>query len=204
MLNYLIPVTARGEATRRKLLNAAETEFGAKGFHSASVSSITTQAGVGQGTFYLYFRSKEEIFANLVGEIGQHLRQTIARVEIQVSDRMDIERRSLEAFLGFAQEHPGLYRIVQEAQFVDEDAFRDFYERLADGYGQALHGAAARGEILPGDAEVRAWSLLGIGHFLGMRYCLWDGRLPEPRVVDEVMQLIGHGIAPRAELQSPQ
>ena len=200
MLKELIPVTARGEATRRKLLAAAETEFGAKGFHHASVSSITGQAGVGQGTFYLYFRSKEEIFANLVREIGQNLRHTIARVERQLSDRMGIERRSLEAFLEFAQEHPGLFRIVQEAQFVDEHAFRDYYERLADGYGQALQGAAARGELLPGDAEVRAWSLLGIGHFLGMRYCLWDRRLPESHVVDEAMQLIGHGIAPRADL----
>jgi len=199
MLKELIPVTARGEATRRKLLNAAEAEFGAKGFHNASVSSITTQAGVGQGTFYLYFRSKEEIFANLVREIGQHLRQIIARVEIQLSE-LGIERRSLQAFLDFAHEHPGLYRIVQEAQFVDEVVFRDYYERLAEGYGQALQGAAARGEIAPGDAEVRAWSLLGIGHFLGMRYCLWDGRLPDPQVVDEVMQLIGHGIAPRGEM----
>lgn len=200
MLKNLTPVTPRGEATRRKLLSAAEVEFGAKGFHSASVSSITTHAGVGQGTFYLYFHSKEEIFSNLVREIGNNLRQTIAKVETQPSERLDIERRSLEAFLTFAQEHPGLFRIVQEAQFVDDQAFRDYYERLAGAYCQALTHATARGEILPGDAEVRAWSLLGIGHFLGMRYCLWNRRMPESHVVDEAMQMIHYGIAPRAEL----
>ena len=43
----LIPATARGEATRRKLINAAEDEFGSKGFHLASVSSVTQRAGVG-------------------------------------------------------------------------------------------------------------------------------------------------------------
>ena len=43
------PLTARGEATRRRILNAAEIEFGEKGFHLASVSSITTRASVGQG-----------------------------------------------------------------------------------------------------------------------------------------------------------
>jgi len=53
MLKALVPATARGEATRRKLLAAAEIEFGARGFHAASVSSITTRADVGQGTFYL-------------------------------------------------------------------------------------------------------------------------------------------------------
>ena len=51
-----------------------------------------------------------------------------------------------------------------------------------------------------GNAEVRAWSLMGIGHFLGMRYCLWNHQLPEPHVVAEVMQLIGHGLSPRVEL----
>ena len=66
----IIPATARGEATRRKLLDAAEKEFGGKGFHAASVSSITTRADVGQGTFYLYFHSKEEIFVTLVRDIG--------------------------------------------------------------------------------------------------------------------------------------
>lgn len=197
MLKQLVPVTARGEATRRKLLNAAEAEFGAKGFHNASVSSITTHAGVGQGTFYLYFRSKEEIFTNLVREIGANLRQTVSDVEIQLGEGVDVERRSLEAFLEFAQEHPGLYRIAQEAQFVDDESFRDYYERLANAYSQLLQRAAARGELLPGDAEVRAWSLLGIGHFLGMRYCLWNQRMPESQVLDEAMQLIHHGISPR-------
>ena len=51
MTSAIVPATARGEATRRKLLDSAEKEFGEKGYHAASVSSITTRADVGQGTF---------------------------------------------------------------------------------------------------------------------------------------------------------
>lgn len=191
----LVPATARGEATRRKLMSAAEEEFGAKGFHVASVSSITTRAGVGQGTFYLYFRTKEEIFVTLVRDIGRNLRKQMREAAGNTADRMEAERRGMEAFFAFAFEHPGLYRIVQESQFVDEGVFREYYERIAKGYSTDLEEAAKRGELRPGDSEVRAWVLMGAGHFLGMRHCLWSSEVPPPAVIDSLMDLVANGMA---------
>jgi len=197
MLKELVPVTARGEATRRKLLSAAEIEIGEKGFHAASVSSITTRADVGQGTFYLYFHSKDEIFVTLVRDIGRTLRKHMAVAVASSKDRLHAERLGLDAFFQFAQAHPGLYRIVQESQFVDEAVFREYYERLAQGYSEDLREAAAIGDISPGDAEARAWAIMGIGHFIGMRWCLWQRQTPSSDMVDSVMDLIANGIAPK-------
>ena len=191
------PVTARGEATRRRLLNAAETEFGTRGYHGASVSSITQRAEIAQGTFYLYFRSKEEMFLQLVKDIGHQLRAHSAQAIARATNRMEAERLGLEAFLQFASKHRGLYRIVQESQFVDPGVFRDYYEKLAEGYAAALDKAARNGEIVKGDAQTRAWSLMGIGHFLGMRWSLWHKQAPPPEVLDEVMNFIARGMAPR-------
>jgi AcrR family transcriptional regulator len=191
------PVTARGEATRRRLLNAAEQEFGAKGYHGASVSSITQRAEIAQGTFYLYFRSKEEMYVTLVNDIGHQLRAHSAQAITGAKNRIDAERLGLEAFLQFTARHRGLYRIVQESQFVDPQIFRDYYEKLAAGYAQALAGAAKDGELADGDAEVRAWAMMGIGHFLGLRWCLWQKKQPPPEVLDEVMGFITHGMGPK-------
>lgn len=193
-LQPLVPATPRGEATRRKLMAAAESEFGAKGFHIASVSSITTRAGVGQGTFYLYFRTKDEIFVTLVKEIGRSLRKHMRDAVAGAKDRLEAERHAYEAFFDFASSHPGLYRIVQESQFVDPTVYRDYYERIASGYSEDLQTAAARGEIRPGDAEVRAWALMGIGHFLGLRHCLWEGKSPSVEVIDSMMDLVANGL----------
>lgn len=193
----IVPATARGEATRRKLLDAAEIEFGDRGFHAASVSSITTRADVGQGTFYLYFHSKEEIFVTLVQDIGHALRKTMRVAVSDKKDRLAAERAGLEAFFAFAHAHPGLYRIVQECQFVDEPTFRDYYEKLASGYARDLADAAAQGQLSPGDAETRAWTLMGVGHFVGMKHCLWEGKLPSPAVVDSVMDLVRQGLQAR-------
>ena len=193
----LKPVTARGEATRRRLLNAAEQEFGTKGYHGASVSSITQRADIAQGTFYLYFDSKEEMFVTLVRDIGHQLRAQSAQAIGRATNRLEAERLGLEAFLQFTGKHRGLYRIVQESQFVDPQIFREYYEKLAEGYGAALEKAARSGELTKGDAHTRAWAMMGIAHFLGMRYCLWQKQVPPPEVVDEVMGFVAKGMAPR-------
>ncbi|MEI7026859.1 TetR/AcrR family transcriptional regulator [Paenibacillus sp. y28] len=52
--------------TRDKIMNAAQKIFAEKGLHVAKVSDIVKEAGVAQGTFYLYFKNKEELFQAIV------------------------------------------------------------------------------------------------------------------------------------------
>lgn len=189
------PVTKRGEATRGRLLDAAELEFGEKGYHAASVSSITRRAGVAQGTFYLYFPSKEEVMRELVRQMGRALRQALAMATAGATDRLEIERRGFDAFVRFALEHSNLYRIVMESQFVDEEIHRDYYRRLADGYAAGLSSAQSKGQIRAGDAETQAWALMGVAHFLGLR-AIWGGRGLEPGVMDAAFDFVRRGLEP--------
>lgn len=193
----LVPVTKRGQATRNKLLVAAEAEFGTKGFHVASVSSITGRAGVGQGTFYLYFHTKEEIFTTLVKEIGRDLRARMLAALQGQGCRIARERRAVEIFYELSIRNRASFRIVQEAQFVDEAVFREFYERLSADYANSLQQAANRGEISSGDAEVRSWALLGMSHFVGLRNYLANSAGAANGDVDALMGLVANGISAR-------
>jgi AcrR family transcriptional regulator len=66
----------RPEARRQEILAAALTVFAEKGFYAAHMREIGKRAGITQGTTYLYFKSKEEIFKSLVQEsIGPQLMQ---------------------------------------------------------------------------------------------------------------------------------
>ena len=190
----------RSAVTRRRLLDAAEKVFGEAGFHAAAISQITHTAGMAQGTFYVHFTSKEELFTQLVADISRSLRHEMTRAAAKAPDRLAAERAGLVAFFDYTQQHPGLYRIVQEAQFVDPPSYRRYYERLADGYARALAKAADAGEIAPGNAAARAWALMGVGHFLGLYHCQWQGRVPDAATLDAAMDLIAHGLhgAPRA------
>ena len=196
------PSTARGRATLRRILAAAEREFGTRGYHAASVSGITRASGVAQGTFYIYFPGKEQILAELVRHVGRQLRAAMSAGAADAPDRLAAERAGLRAFLAFLGEHPHLYRIVQEAESVDETLYREYYLDIARGYAAGLQRAAEAGELRGGegrvDYEVRAWALMGLGHFLGLRYGLWpgDGAAPDEAVIDAAMDFVAHGLAP--------
>jgi AcrR family transcriptional regulator len=130
-----------------------------------------------------------------VREIGSNLRRRMRSATVDAAGQLDAERLGLRAFLEFTHEHPGLLRIVQESQFVDEAAFREYYERLAKSYSDILRDSGRDGEAVAGDADTRAWAVMGIGHFLGMRWCLWQGRLPDEQVIDETIQLVARSLA---------
>ena len=93
-------------------------------------------------------------------------------------NRLEAERRGLRAFLEFVRANPDLYRVVAESQFVDPEVFRRYYQEFAASYRAGLLAAEARGEIRKGDAEVRAWALMGISDMVGRRFALWDGKTP--------------------------
>lgn len=191
------PKTARGKRTRDKLLHAAEIEFGDKGFHAAAISGITRRAGVALGTFYTYYASKEEIFHDLVTFMSHRTRRWIAERVSGAPDRMAAERLGIEAYIEFARQHKGIYRIITEAEFVANDAYREHYESFADAYRDNLKKAGESGDIRQGDYETWTWAIMGIAVFLGMRYTEWDDNVPAARVAEIVTDMIANGIRPR-------
>ena len=108
---------------------------------------------------------------------------------------MEVEQRGLEAFIAFSLEHKNLYRIVMESQFVDEAVYREYYRTLARAYTSGLEEAQASGQIRSGDAETQAWALMGVAHFLGLRYAIWEGTEPTPGALHTVSDLLRHGLA---------
>jgi AcrR family transcriptional regulator len=192
----LLPKTLRGQKTRAKILDAAEAEFGERGFHEASINGITARAGVALGSFYTYFPSKEALFRALVDHMGRLTRRYIAERVAAAPDRMNAERSGLEAFITFTRDHRNLYRIIMEAQFVAADAYRAYYESFAHAYRDNLVAAAERGHVREGDAEVRAWALIGMNVFLGLRYGVWSDDREPRQIAEEVVMLLQHGLAP--------
>lgn len=196
------PKTRRGRERREQLLRSAEEVFGQRGFAAASIADITRNADTALGTFYLYFAGKEAVFRDLVLEMGRLTRARVAGAIAGAHGRLEAERRGLEAFLRFVAERPSLYTIVEEARIVDPEAYRAYYSDFAEAYRSHLQEAQDRGEISPGDAEIRAWALMGMAKTLGERYALWrdEGADGAPhdlsRVADEGFALIRHGLAP--------
>jgi AcrR family transcriptional regulator len=173
-------LSARGEKTRQRLLEAAEQVFADLGYHDASIVKITEAAGVGQGTFYLYFGSKKDVFDELVRDLNRRVRHAMSEASSKGRTRLEVELLGFGGYFAFTQQHPALYRIIRQAEFVSPEMLRYHYEKLTEGYVEALREAKARGEVGDIEPEVTAWSLMATGEMLGMRYILWGGgEMPE-------------------------
>ena len=192
------PATRRGQRTRSRLLEAAEEVFGERGFERASIVDITRAAKVAQGTFYVYFESKKEIFTELVECLGKALRRRLRAAVASEADPRVQDRAAFSAFLEYVAEHRHLYRIVRQAEFVDEALYRDYYRRLADGYIQRLQPELSAGRMADIDPEALAFTMMGIFDFLGMRWALWEGTMPPQHALDDVFAFIGRGLGPQA------
>ena len=183
-------LSRKGEATRARLLEAAERVFGELGYHEASIVKITEAAHVGQGTFYNYFTSKKEIFDELVRDLNRRVRHAMKEASSKGATRLEQERLGFEAYFRFTAEHPALYRIIRQAEFVSPEMLHYHYERLSQGYVEALREAVERGEIGKVDPEVTAWALMGMGELIGLRWIVWLEEGMPREVLDEINRII--------------
>ncbi|HET7709958.1 MAG TPA: TetR/AcrR family transcriptional regulator [Sphingomicrobium sp.] len=194
------PRTARGERTRRKILDAALHEFGEHGFSDASIVGITGRAEVALGTFYTYFDSKEEVFRAVVRDLSELVRTRVAPMLEGEGDAIDRERRALGALLELIASRKQVYRIIDEAEFVDPAGYERHYSSAAERIAGRLREAAAKGEVRAEESafaeEVRAWAIMGANVFVGLRFGVWE-TADSGKVAEVVSRLLRHGLQPR-------
>ncbi len=91
------------ETRRQDILDAALAVFAEKGFSAAHIKDIARRADISQGTTYLYFTSKEEIFKSLVEEsLGprvSQLAQMAREFEGPTPDLIRLVMRAIIVFL---------------------------------------------------------------------------------------------------------
>jgi AcrR family transcriptional regulator len=191
------PRTERGRRTLRAILDAAAQEFGEKGFHDGSISGITRRAGVALGSFYTYFDSKDAVFRALVRDMSDQVRDHVAPAIREAPNQIAAERAGLLQFLHFVRDHKEIYRIIDEAEFVDPESFRAHYATTADRIAKRLAAAGERGEVKAGLSEVHAWAIMGMNVFLGLRYGVWSKDEGPEDVADVIAEMLAKGIGVR-------
>jgi hypothetical protein len=105
------------------------------------------------------------------------------------------ERAVLHDFMAFARDHKELYRIIDEAEFVDPESWRGHYENAAIRIGARLRDGAAQGELRAGLGEVEAWAIMGMNVFLGLRYGVMTDDADLVAVADAANGLLARGLA---------
>ncbi len=118
----------RREKTRVELMEAAVRVISSKGYHQTRIADIATEADVGLGTFYLHFKTKNEIFIELIEHGAAELRKNLGEAKAGVHSPAEKLKITIDVILDAAAEAPELFRIV----FGHSPAFLDLMVRVHD------------------------------------------------------------------------
>src|SRR5512138_2287930 len=211
-------VADRGADKRDRILSAAERIFARHGFFAAKVSDVAKEAGVADGTIYLYFKSKDDLLISLferrMEEVNSRLRDATADIK-SPSDQL---RTFIKTYLQLVHDEPTAVEVLtielrQSSKFMKEyenPQFADFLRLL----GGIIAAAQEKGELdrsIP--AHVAARMIFGVLDELALAWVLAKqpfgggaaGARPKKfdivRAADWVITLVTTGLEAKKESQ---
>ena len=190
----------KAEATRARIFDAAIEVVGEVGYADCSVSRITAAAEVGQGTFYNYFDSRQDLLEELLPSISHTLLEHIRQKMQSVADcPLARERARIDGFFEFLAEKPHLFKLLHEGEFHARKGFQRHIEMQSSSYLGALQYEARRGNLraeLTGDLETVTRMLMASRDYISGHYCVRDGAIVQPprHVIDTYMEFTARGL----------
>ncbi len=190
-------------------MRASASVFSHKGYRMASVSDIVEEAGIGRGTFYLYFDSKREIFLELIEAFFQGyaelLEENHRRLEDALRQRskvLRVWRENMLRLLEYHQENPYLTNIAyREALGMDED----FSERVGELSNLAREKLVAefrmmyeRGMMRECDVELITSVIMGSTVYVVMEHLLPESRVDVESLADMIVEYHIRALIPEA------
>lgn len=96
----------KAEQTRRRILEAAQNQMAIGGPESITIQSVTEGADIGQGTFYNYFKSRDELVDAVILDVVENLGRRLDALTRDMSDAAEIYSFSLRHLMHTAVSDP--------------------------------------------------------------------------------------------------
>lgn len=187
-------------ARREAILRAARTVFARNGFHGTTIADIADEAGIALGTVYLYFPSKNAIFAALHERLFELIGRAAARgAPPGASLRDDIDARVSAVFATCGENRDLLRLVVLNTDPTSPEAremARAAHERerpLADLYRRAMDAGIVRKT----DPEALAKLVTGLVSIAVYQCFVLDDGAGADRLKDAVVDFITAALTPR-------
>jgi len=140
---------------QEQLLEIGLELLATKGYHATKVSDIVKEAGVAQGTFYWYFKSKEEIALRIIDEgkynLLEVLQQGYRKDEGTTKDMIQSSQRLMRNLLGFASDNRNLMILLflkgQGADFKIRNAISETHLAMEEEFAKNIHRAIKLGML---------------------------------------------------------
>lgn len=144
-------------ATKQKIIDAAHAEFSQHGFYQTVVSDIADRAGVGKGTVYRHFGSKEDLFGFLITQGMGRLEDGLSEVLAVPQSPVEALKEIVRVYFEVVDESRQLYEIIvmeglQRIGRVQDDFMNSLY-RLRSRFSTIFADGIAQGVFVDRDPD---------------------------------------------------
>ena len=163
------------ERTRAALLRAAQSVFGRRGYHGATLDEIVDQAGLSKGALYYNFANKEELFlALLEARMDERLRDIESALAVERSPEAELERSALDYVHNLERNREWITLFFEFVAYAARDPafgaqFSERFKRFWAALARLVEERARRHEIdlpLPAEHVAIALDATGIGFMI--------------------------------------
>ena len=170
---------------REEILRAATLVFARVGYGCADLQDVADDLGVGKGTLYRYFPTKEALFTAAVDRVMTGMRESIDGAVLGVGDPLEVIGAAVRAYLCYFDKHPEYVELLiqERAELRDRKTPTYFVHREANvGRWRAIYAgliAAGRMRDIPMDriTDVTSNAIYGamfVNYFAGRRKSLLE------------------------------
>jgi len=151
------------EQKRRDIINAAARLFSNRSFHEVRLEDVATAARIGKGTIYIYFQSKEDLFASIIREGMRSLVEDLN----EVCDR-NYEGECWEALSTIVRElcafaicRPHMFQVMRSDDLRKDPQVVEIRRELGKLIERVLRRGIKRGEFVDAHPELTAQFIPG-------------------------------------------
>ncbi|MGH7214982.1 MAG: TetR/AcrR family transcriptional regulator [Tepidisphaeraceae bacterium] len=185
----------RDDKKRQQILACAAKRFATQPFHKVKLEEIASNAGVGKGTLYIYFDSKEDLYFSI---IYGGFAALVERLKDELSEPVGVPTRQrlrviVEELVGFAFRHPAMFELMRSIgpPSLGRPEWAVKRRELNDLLVQTLRDGVSRGEFADAHPELTALFIPGL-----VRSAMLFGPkgLERQVLVDHILNLLETGI----------
>lgn len=159
------PKSLKAQRTRQKILEAARAIFAERGFAKATAEEISTRAGVGYGTFYLYFTDKKQALHTILSEVDDQLYQTSYSESKLGLGALAPIKAIISSFFDSFKANADVLKICHELSASDPD-FKEQHDkvrgRLVNRIKEHIQKGLEFGNVRNVDPEVTSFAIAGL------------------------------------------
>ena len=195
-------VLAKKESKRKAIMQAVIKTVADKGFHKTNITEIAKEANVADGTVYLYFKSKDELFIKAFDEL-------VNKKLIEIKQMLQNEENAFDKLSKFFDHHitvitetPYIARFIgveirQSPQFYKKfPEYQPFKDYIA--YLQSLiDDAKAEGSIADIDSEAVSYIIFGTMDYILTEWAIKDQNFPLAEMKDRITKVLKFGLLKR-------